>query len=296
MQLGEIGDLFHKLQEEIINYNDISFDKYYQCEIENINSQIKNHEDMVLINTKKTEIFSSALQNEEEFYLISKKLYENGSISRMEFLEKENYFKQQQQQQQQNRIELIKFKIILDDLKKKYKELYHESESKKQELSLGIKSLCQQILFVEKKWKQSYIITAPIDGELHYMASLQGNAQISEKQHLFTIIPKEKKYIAYAIINHEGQGKIRLGNEVYIKVLNFPYEEFGVLEGKVEGISRVYEDQGYKITISLGKELITNYNKKIDYKPEMLGQASIITEKLSILERVFYQFRRLFSR
>jgi hypothetical protein len=196
----------------------------------------------------------------------------------------------------QNRIELIKFKIILDDLKKKYKELYHESESKKQELSLGIKSLCQQILFVEKKWKQSYIITAPIDGELHYMASLQGNAQISEKQHLFTIIPKEKKYIAYAIINHEGQGKIRLGNEVYIKVLNFPYEEFGVLEGKVEGISRVYEDQGYKITISLGKELITNYNKKIDYKPEMLGQASIITEKLSILERVFYQFRRLFSR
>ena len=40
-------------------YNDISFDKYYQCEIENINSQIKNHEDMVLINTKKTEIFFS---------------------------------------------------------------------------------------------------------------------------------------------------------------------------------------------------------------------------------------------
>jgi hypothetical protein len=41
------------------------------------------------------------------------------------------------------------------------------------------------------------------------------------------------------------------------------------------------------------RNLVTTFNRKIDFRQEMSGQAEIITEDLSMLERLFYQFRRL---
>jgi len=32
----------------------------------------------------------------------------------------------------------------------------------------------------------------------------------------------------------------------------------------------------------------TSYNKKLDFKPEMQGQANIVTENKTLLERVFF--------
>lgn len=38
------------------------------------------------------------------------------------------------------------------------------------------------------------------------------------------------------------------------------------------------------------------YNKQIDFRQEMTGQTEIITEDLRLIERFFYQFRKVIER
>ncbi|WP_052158214.1 transposase [Lacinutrix jangbogonensis] len=52
----------------------------------------------------------------------------------------------------------------------------------------------------------------------------------------------------------------------------------------------------YTIDISLTKNLITSYKKKIELKQEMRGTADIITEDLRLMERFFYQMIKIFRR
>jgi hypothetical protein len=41
--------------------------------------------------------------------------------------------------------------------------------------------------------------------------------------------------------------------------------------------------------------LKTSYGKEIEFKQEMMGTAKIVLQEASLLERVFYQFRGLWS-
>jgi hypothetical protein len=50
----------------------------------------------------------------------------------------------------------------------------------------------------------------------------------------------------------------------------------------------------YAITVDLPQGLVTNYKYKIDFTHEMKGIGEVVTEDLSLIERVFYKFRALF--
>lgn len=78
---------------------------------------------------------------------------------------------------------------------------------------------------------------------------------------------------------------------------NFPNAEFGVIQGQVSNISIIPDEEGfYSIDVDLPKNLITAYNKNIDFKQEMRGSAEIITEDLRLIERFFYQFKDILKR
>jgi hypothetical protein len=42
--------------------------------------------------------------------------------------------------------------------------------------------------------------------------------------------------------------------------------------------------------------MTTTYNKQLNFKPQLQGDTEIITEDLRLLERVFYQIKRLVRR
>ena len=52
-------------------------------------------------------------------------------------------------------------------------------------------------------------------------------------------------------------------------------------------------DINYLIDVELPQELITTYNKTIDFRQEMKGTADIVTEDLRLIERFFYQLRNI---
>ncbi len=94
-----------------------------------------------------------------------------------------------------------------------------------------------------------------------------------------------------------NSGKIRIGQQVNIRLANFPDREFGILQGKVKNISLVPDKDGnLLLDVGLIKGLETSYHKIIPFQQEMKGNAEIVTEDLRLTERLLYQFRDLFRR
>ena len=91
-----------------------------------------------------------------------------------------------------------------------------------------------------------------------------------------------------------NSGKIKSGQKVQIKMLNYPSDEFGELNGKVKTISLTPDENGnYLIDVELPNKLITTYNKEIGFRQEMQGTADIVTEDLRLIERFFYQLKNI---
>ena len=75
---------------------------------------------------------------------------------------------------------------------------------------------------------------------------------------------------------------------------DFPYKEFGIVTGKVQSISMVARDGANLVLVDLPYPLVTSFKKNVQFKQDMAGQASIITEDIRLLGRVLYEIRRAF--
>lgn len=67
-----------------------------------------------------------------------------------------------------------------------------------------------------------------------------------------------------------------------------------IVEGEVAQISLTPDDVGnYYVDIVLPKGLKTSYNKTLPFDKELTGNADILTQDLRLIERFFYQIRKL---
>jgi len=115
---------------------------------------------------------------------------------------------------------------------------------------------------------------------------------------LFTVIPDDASEIIGQIdLPLHNSGKVRNGQRAIIKLTNYPFREWGSLEGRITNISKVpkKEEKMYTAYLTIDS-LKTSFGHEIDFKQEMQGTAEIVIEELSLLERILYEFRGIFDR
>lgn len=147
-------------------------------------------------------------------------------------------------------------------------------------------------------WEDLYIMKSPIDGTVSLFDIRNKYHNVKSDEALFTIIPNN----AGAIIGRlrmpvKNSGKVKVNQQVIVKLDNYPYQEWGSLTGNIANISAVPK-QGealYTIYIKIGG-LKTSFGKELEFRQEMQGTAEIVTEELTVLQRIFYQLRKIFSR
>jgi multidrug resistance efflux pump len=160
------------------------------------------------------------------------------------------------------------------------------------------KKVIQSFFYLKKAikdWGKQYSLTSSINGKVSFLSFWSKNQTVKTGDLIFTIIPTEgNTFIGKIKAPASNSGKIKKGQRVQIKLLNYPSDEFGELNGKVKSISLTPDEEGnYLIDVELPQELITTYNKTIDFRQEMKGTADIVTEDLRLIERFFYQLRNI---
>jgi multidrug efflux pump subunit AcrA (membrane-fusion protein) len=144
-------------------------------------------------------------------------------------------------------------------------------------------------------WQQNYQFIANYDGVFQFQNSWKENQLIKTSDLLATILPEnQQQFIGNLIVLSQNSGKIKKNQKVLIKLDNFPYQEYGMLEGKIQTMSTVTDKDGnYFIEITIPNGLTTNFDKKLKFDKELMGHADIITDDMRLIERIFYQFRKL---
>ena len=144
-------------------------------------------------------------------------------------------------------------------------------------------------------WKEKYIHTASLDGELEYLGFWRENSFVNAGQELFSIIPQENDIVGEVMIPSIGTGKVEVGQAANVKINKFPYDEYGLLKGRVESISRVSNrietregvGEVYQVIISFPDGFLSNYGIRLDLDFDSKGTVEIITKPKRLIERLF---------
>lgn len=225
----------------------------------------------------------------------SEKLYKQGVISA-----KEKEFKEIELLQAKRAYKSVENSIsqMRELINNSSKNLEGTSIKKTQNDSRLKKKAIQSFLYLKKAikdWKKQYALIASINGKISFLSFWNKNQTVKTGQLIFTIIPDEgNSFIGKIKAPATNSGKIKKGQKVQIKLLNYPSDEFGELNGKVKSISLTPDEEGnYLINVELPQDLKTTYGKTISFRQEMKGSADIVTEDLRLIERFFYQLRNI---
>ncbi len=146
-----------------------------------------------------------------------------------------------------------------------------------------------------KAWEQNYLLISSTAGKVHFQQNLSENQHVVAGENLLTIQPqKVSSLLAKLSVPAANSGKVKNGQKVLIKLSNYPFQEFGIVEGKVQSLSNTVDKDGnYYAEVSLPNGLVTSYEKRIPFDKELTDTAQIVTEDLRLIERFFYQMRKL---
>ncbi len=298
LQLGPIESSYTLFEKDYIIYIlNKSFDPY---KIEN-NAQksltIQLNQRLKILREKKelNQIEISFKENELERY---KNLYSKGIIAAQEWEAINVNYLQHEKNVKDLDLQISQLESSIVDLNKNSRTT--KINEKKDQITLLRNTLqsYNQLKMDIKDWKMTYVLNSSIAGKLSYLQIWTENQEVKQGETIFTIIPdNSEQYIGKIKAPSENSGKLNIGQKVNIRLENYPYREYGMLTGIVKSISLTPDADGlYLIDVSLKKDLVTTYNKKIEFKQEMVGTANIITEDLRLLERFFYQIKDIFKR
>lgn len=253
-------------------------------------------------NKNQLNILKQQLNLETAKYSLTKKnyersslLFEQGVISKVEFENEKLKFLQAQQSIEGIKITISQLEDGAKNLQKTKKNVNINSVKDKTNYSAQSLYLLEQLRKSIIQWEQNYLLTSSTDGIVSFQNFLGINQHISAGENIISIMPNEKEGIIGRMnIPSTNSGKIAIGNKVLVKLDNYRYQEFGIIEGQVKNISLIPDKDGnYYAYIILPKGLKTSYNKDIIFDKEMKGSADIVTQDLRLIERFFYQIRKL---
>jgi len=292
---GEIETNYLSLLIALKNYKNLIANNNLAFNIENTNDQIKNQKALLNLTTKQIGNTEKLMANADNKFNADKVLFDKGIISQSDFFEREKSHKLSIADIQNLEKNKIQTSITITDLEKHLHQLKYDFETQKRTYEQEITSNLFIIENLLSTWKQSYEITAPIAGKVAFLQTLSKNQFIEQGKSIFAIIPNNEDYIAYITIEKTGYGKVRVGQKVMLKIDNYPFYEYGQLEGEIQSVSVIPSEDQYLVNVKMINGLISTYNKELKFSPEMSGSAEIITEDLRITDRIFNQFRKIFK-
>lgn len=298
MQLGEIEGPFAVFEKDFIAYSLNRKLQPYKVEGAAQNYEVIEIKERLNLLQQQKQISETEIQLKKKELDRYKKLYDKGIISTQEWETKNLDYLQTEKNLRGLSSSISQMKSSLNDLNKNSKST--KINETKDDVSLfrnAIQSY-NQLKKAIADWELAYVLRSSISGEVSFMQVWTENQTITAGDNVFSIIPKESdNYIGKIKAKAQNSGKIKIGQNVNIRLANYPDREFGVIRGKIQSISLTPDKEGnILIDVSLPNKLETSYHKKIAFRQEMSGTADIITQDLRLMERLLYQFRDLFRR
>lgn len=290
LNLGELQGSYQSFYQQYLQYLSTQKNGYF------INKMAFLERDLMDIGKLKTQILNQKkvqqqeYSNQEEEYKAYQKLYKNKVISRSEFSQQENKYLASKYPLQQTETLLLN---NISSYNGKEKELLDLKHTISEEQAKFVQAL-NQCITESDAWALQHVLTAPVAGKLSFAGIVQQNQNISPNQEVFIINPGNTNFFGEIRIPQYNMGKIKIGERILVKLHSFPFEQYGMIRGKLSYVSdAAYQDSVFIARVSFEQFENKDSNRKIVLKNGMKADAQIITEESSLLQRFFRNINKI---
>ncbi|MDJ0620706.1 MAG: HlyD family efflux transporter periplasmic adaptor subunit [Calothrix sp. MO_192.B10] len=148
---------------------------------------------------------------------------------------------------------------------------------------------------------QQKIVRSPIDGTIFTFPIAQPGTVVQPGQTIAKIAPKGSELILKAEMTSRNSGFLKVGMPVKIKFDAYPFQDYGVVPGRVNWISpdsKIKEtSQGqletFQLEITLNQPYIQNANKPILLTPGQTANAEVIIRQRRVIDFILDPFKKL---
>ena len=249
----------------------------------------QNHDQLL----QQYDIQNKEFKMAEREFLMHKKLYDQKVIAWAEYQKEERTLLAKQLPLKQLDMSVTNNMTAQTQKQKEAAELEKQANDQKIKFGQSLNVLRAAVL----AWKTRYLLTAPRVGRVFFAALWQEQQSIKTDEVLFYVGSVQKGYFGEVRIAQTNAGKIKTGQRVLVKFQSYPFEQFGMVEGQISQISPMpLADSTFRAVVALPNGLQTNAQKILPFKNNLNANADIITQDVSVAERLFFQLRRLLNR
>lgn len=300
LMLGTLQSNYAALVQKLSAYQYFSRQRDVAQKTASIESQIK------FINSLNGNLVKQQNTLLEEVNLSKKdfnrhtKLFSDKVVSSAELEKAETQYLQYKRQLEGIENQIISNNINIAQLQTQINEISQSRNNSQIEQELSIKVTVETLKSQIASWKESFLIQAPISGKISFAQIRSEQQFVNTNQPIFMVVPDDKRgtIVGRSELPIANSGKVKKGQSVNIQLDGFPFQEYGIIKAKVDGVSLVPVELGnsqnnYLVEILLPDSLVTTYDKRIPFRQKMKGTANIITEDRRVLERIFDKLKSI---
>jgi len=150
------------------------------------------------------------------------------------------------------------------------------------------------LISAAEDWKSKYILSASQPGRLTFAGIVQENQVIAPNQEVFYVNPGNEQFFGEMMISQNNMGKVKVGQQVLVKLRSYPFEEYGMIRGRIKYIADIpYKDSVFISKVEFRIRNTSDLKKPIHLKQGMMADAEIITQDATMLQRLERSFFKI---
>lgn len=281
--LGPVQNDFSGFVKELRELRTVMDGGFYTRKQELLRSDYEDLINMEKLLEEQMSIQQREFELAQDEFKLQEKLYEGKVIAILEYKKEKAKLLSRELPLKNLSSMMIQNRSAQTSKRKELLELQDAARMQKEEFLQAIQTLSVGI----GEWKQKYVLVAPVSGQISFSAPWQLKQQLIAGQEFLTIEPVGGALAGILTIRQTNLGKIRVGQNVLIKLEGFPYREYGLLEGRLTKVSATPgKDSTYWGSVDLPRNLTTSYGHELPYRNGLRGSAEIVTTNRRLLERL----------
>ncbi len=297
LQLGDVQNTYSSFYRASQEYKQFIELNYHIKKIQALGFKQKELRKSAVIMLKQASLRAAEYELAENQYRRDSQLFTKEVISIADHDKAKRALIQNSMSVQSAKSAVVNTQIQLQELKQQIVEFEFEEIKQINNHKQALNELYRNLESRVAGWFNQYVLVAPISGSVAFNKVWSKNQFIASGSQVFSIVPQqEQKIIGRVTLTSKGAGKVKRGQMVNIKFNNFPYQEFGMVQAKVNSISLVPLNDEYILELNLPDSLVTNYNVVLPSTQKMTGTAEIITEDLPLITRLFNPLKAIFKK
>lgn len=292
LEIGELKPALVKLNTTVDNY--LTFEKTdkHRALIASRVTQIAQYQKRKDLLSKKAGILKKDRAYDNKDIARNEKLYADSIISAVEFDKVDRKIVIQDLASLEIETDLNALDLNIETLEREKLELSSRFDLDQLNFVNPIKEALRLLENEIGVWELKYLLKANVTGRCVFKEHFNDYRFVRQDEKVFSLIPQEvTPYFALLQLPIQGAGKVTETQEVYVKLNNYPFMEFGVLKGTIRDISSLPFDEHYNVKVDFADELITTYGDTIEPQALLHGIGEIIVERKTLYERISEQVK-----